>query len=338
MPFSFQDIAIRVMNLAVRGVIVEQDTKKKFPYHTIDTVPGIRTADVEDFSQRYGMAHVVHPEQKDGKELSLAENTDIGKADGNDKRKSSEVIVLCLGGDPNHSVIIANNDRRFYPHDSSLDQDDQQQSGATSGHSAGGAQPTALAASTGQSGQGGQQSKELKNLKPGEWCLYDDQGHQIHCTRGGITFSMPNDKNVTMRLMHAKAGTPGKPSNEVQSYKNDPSKDVAHSITMDKGGMTLNSKGAITHNILNQDGSVKSSHTLDQDGFRTNIAGDVKHENKGSHTTVASQNVGVQATGGTYKLASGGKQHTDLATLDESASARSLGESGPHKKLIYKVG
>jgi hypothetical protein len=149
--------------------------------------------------------------------------------------------------------------------------------------------------------------------------------------------SMPNDKNVTMRLMHAKAGTPGKPSTDVQSYKTDPAKDVAHTITMSAGGISMASKGNIVHTVLNQDGSTKSSMTFDGTGVTWNIDGKITKDSTGDNNQTAGGQLGIKGGSKGVKIASDTKIHTDLASLDENGKFKSLGEGGPHPKMIYKV-
>lgn len=41
----------------------------------------------------------------------------------------------------------------------------------------------------------------LFNLQPGEVGLHDDQGHQIHITRGGVFVSAPNSKKIVGQIM-----------------------------------------------------------------------------------------------------------------------------------------
>jgi phage gp45-like len=372
MALSLQDVALRVLTMVARGVVGEQDAKKKFPYHTIYVAPQEMMDEVEDFSQGYGMARVLHPELgEDGKPASQSQGQDYGKGDGNDKRKSAECVVLFVGGHRTHPIVIATPDRRYHPHDPALDQQQGGQQGGQSG--GGGAQATALAATGQAGGQQGSQSQDPKNLKAGEWCLYDDQGNQFSCTRGGFSATIQNDKNISVRVAKSNAGSPDKPMRDLQHYKTKPS-EIQHSYAMDKDGFTVtvqDSEGgaatrsgggpAIRHVFCDSQGNVRHSMTMHSGGIDWTADGDMSHTSKGKHDILTGGRVGLHAGGAStrrswwesiqqfaklpiarsstppqIKIASTDLQMTDLDSLDDIADRRSLGESGPHKKLKYK--
>jgi phage baseplate assembly protein V len=89
----------------------------------------------------------------------------------------------------------------------------------------------------------------VTGLQEGESMLHDDQGHQMHITRGGMTHSTPNDKTFSHRVMNDKAGTPDKPMNEQQTTKQVHSS-ISHNaqaISHDHPAMDSTTVGGSTH-------------------------------------------------------------------------------------------
>lgn len=92
-------------------------------------------------------------------------------------------------------------------------------------------------------------------LKEGESIMHDEQGHQSHIGRGGMTHSAPNDKTHTEQVMQDPAGTPDKPITSRQ-HENPTYSTRTHS----KSGHV------VTHPAMDQTNIGDTTHTQTPDG------------------------------------------------------------------------
>jgi phage gp45-like len=188
------EVAHRVLNLVARVTLKKADDKPKMQEHSVEGLAHESMTNVEHF-QRYGHSTVSHPEDPQG-----------------DPQKVAEGICIFIGGNRDHPVVIAMDDRRY----------------------------------------------RITGLQEGESIMHDDQGHQIHITRGGMTHSTPNDKTYSHRVMKDPAGTPDKPMTDQQTTK-----DVHSSIT--------HNAQAISHDHPAQDSTTVggSTHVITPGGHQT---------------------------------------------------------------------
>ena len=108
----------------------------------------------------------------------------------------------------------------------------------------------------------------LKGLQSGELALYDDQQQQVHITRNGIVASVPNDKTISWRVMPQQQQSKDGDADQPQSDGQDPqaTKQPYAWHSLDKNGYTINHPGQIVHNIVDDQGNVKYSMTLNNSG------------------------------------------------------------------------
>jgi hypothetical protein len=109
----------------------------------------------------------------------------------------------------------------------------------------------------------------LQGLQSGEVALYDDQQQQVHITRSGVVASVPHDKTISWRVMPDQSssrsgGGADQPQGDGQQPQATKQPYAWH--TMDKNGVTINHPGQIVHNIVDDQGNVKYSMTLNQQG------------------------------------------------------------------------
>lgn len=315
MPFSFHDIVLRTMNMIFRGGVEKQQTDQKFPRHTIYGLAGERIVDVEDFSQSYGIARMLHPEQDDkGKDDS---SNDTGKGDGADKRQSAEAIFVAIGGDRTHVICIATPDRRFHPRG--------KKNGATT-----------LA---------GGDNYEEEGLKAGEFMMYHPSGQQVHLSAAGMTVSSPSDMPVTTRVMKAKAGTAEAPTLDVLRWKTSMQDDVMHSHAMGADGVTITVQdsaearaaggAAIRHHFIDSSGNVKSSMTMHAGGVDYKSDGQFTHEAANGHT-ITTKALMLDTSAGQTKQA--GKLYVTLEDKNEEVNKQLITVAGPLPKGFGKPG
>lgn len=232
---------------AARGVVVSaknpDDQHRKFGYLEVHSLPNQSMTHVEDFSQPYGLSRRLHPEMDDqqsggGQSGGGSSNDNLGDGSGTDQKKSAEHIIIYLnGGDMSTPIIIATPDRRYYLY------------GKKSSSGGGGG------------GSGGSSGQMEDDLKEGEFAIHDDQGHQVHFTRGGIVTSVPYDKTATHRIMKNKAGTPDKPTNTPLANNSDAK--AHHTFEYNNAGMKT---------VLTQGTPPESQKSFDDDSQMTSLA------------------------------------------------------------------
>ena len=108
----------------------------------------------------------------------------------------------------------------------------------------------------------------IKGLQSGELALYDDQQQQVHITRNGIMASVPHDKSINWRVMPQQQQSKDGDADQPQSDGQDPqaTKQPYAWHSLDKNGYTINHPGQIVHNIVDDQGNVKYSMTLNNSG------------------------------------------------------------------------
>lgn len=121
----------------------------------------------------------------------------------------------------------------------------------------------------------------LQGLKSGEVALFDDQQQQVHITRDGVFASVPHDKTINWRIMPPDDGGSsrdgsGGAQQQQDGQKPQATKKAYASHTLDKDGFTVNHPGKIVHNIIDDQGNVKYSMTLDNSGGFTGNFKDVQ--------------------------------------------------------------
>jgi phage gp45-like len=123
-------------------------------------------------------------------------------------------------------------------------------------------------------------------LQNGELMIHDEQGQQVHITRGGVFTSIPHDLQIDVRIMKADKGNPTEPTKGIQASKpttkDDGSingDDVVAYMHFDKKAFTVtridkdgDDKPFILEKIVHYDKDKKketviSSMTMDMDGI-----------------------------------------------------------------------
>jgi hypothetical protein len=155
------------------------------------------------------------------------------------------------------------------------------------------------------------------------------------------SYAMDNSgMTITIQQASGAATRAGAPATALRHVFTDENGNTLHTYSMDSSGHNWTSSGQTTHTSAGNHIVTTGGDTDIKTGGRIGLGAGVATRESTFMTWM--RKLGIAPRGGhspDIKFASpAGLQMSDLDSLDDTATKRSLGEAGPHKKLRYPGG